>query len=174
MVDEAYAQFAEWTALDLVDDEVPLAVVRTFSKTWSMAAARLGYLVGPTWLVAALEQVALPYHLDAVKQIAGRLALDHVDEMDARIHYVVAERTSRRGAGAAGGRGVPEWANFVLFRTSAVPAGQVWQSLVDQGVHVRDCTMARVNGLLRVTIGTPEEDDRFLVALRNALGTVRS
>ncbi len=73
VVDEAYAQFADWTALDLVDEDVPLVVTRTFSKTWSMAGARLGYLIGPTWLVAELDKVVLPYHLDAVKQIAGRL-----------------------------------------------------------------------------------------------------
>ncbi len=176
VVDEAYAQFAEWTALDLVDDEVPLVVVRTFSKTWSMAAARLGYLVGPTWLVAALERVALPYHLDAVKQIAGRLALDHVDEMDARVKLVVAERERVVEELARLELEVfPSGANFVLFRTLTVPAEEVWQSLVDQGVLVRDCTRwPRLAGCLRVTIGTPEEDDRFLVALRNALGTVRS
>ena len=63
VVDEAYGQFAPWSALSLVDGDRPLVVTRTFSKTWSMAAARLGYLVGPAWLVAELEKVALPYHL---------------------------------------------------------------------------------------------------------------
>ena len=92
VVDEAYAQFADWSALDLVADDRPLVVVRTFSKTWSMAAARLGYLVGPTWLVARLYDVALPYHLDAAKQVAGTLALRHVDEMDERVKIVVDER----------------------------------------------------------------------------------
>ena len=77
------AQFADWSAVDLVDDELPLVVTRTFSKTWSMAGARLGYLVGPSWLVAELDKVTLPYHLDAAKQIAGRLALRFVDEMEA-------------------------------------------------------------------------------------------
>ena len=48
VVDEAYGQFAPWSALELVGDDVPLVVTRTFSKTWSMAAARLGYLVGPS------------------------------------------------------------------------------------------------------------------------------
>ena len=85
VVDEAYAQFADWSALSLVDEDRALVVVRTFSKTWSMAAARLGYLVGPSWLVAELEKVALPYHLDAAKQLAGRLALRFVDDMDARV-----------------------------------------------------------------------------------------
>ncbi len=60
VVDEAYGQFADWSALTLVDDAVPLVVTRTFSKTWSMAAARLGYLVGPAPVVADLERVALP------------------------------------------------------------------------------------------------------------------
>jgi histidinol-phosphate aminotransferase len=76
--DEAYGQFAAWSALDLVDDDTNLVVTRTYSKTWAMAALRLGYLVGPTWLVEALESVVLPYHLDAVTQAAGTLALRHV------------------------------------------------------------------------------------------------
>ena len=56
VVDEAYGQFAPWSALALVDEDVPLVVTRTFSKTWSMAAARLGYLVGPSWLVDRARQ----------------------------------------------------------------------------------------------------------------------
>ena len=52
-----------------IDESRPLVVTRTYSKTWSMAAARLGYLIGPSWLVAELEKVVLPYHLDTLKQI---------------------------------------------------------------------------------------------------------
>ena len=174
VVDEAYAQFADWSALDLVNDDVPLAVVRTFSKTWSMAAARLGYLIGPTWLVEALQEVVLPYHLDAVKQVAGRLALDHVDEMDARVKLVVAER--ERVSEELGRMAVdvfPSGANFVLFRPRHLPGHDVWQGLVDRGVLVRDCSRwSRLDGCLRVTVGTPEEDDRFVGALRDVLDTV--
>ena len=65
VVDEAYGQFAAWSALKLVDDRNSLVVSRTFSKTWSMASARLGYCVAPRWLVDDLEKVVLPYHLDA-------------------------------------------------------------------------------------------------------------
>src|SRR5207237_7987827 len=75
VVDEAYGQFAPWSALALVDDARPLVVTRTYSKTWSMAAARLGYLIGPAALVTQLHKVVLPYHLDSMKQIAGRIAL---------------------------------------------------------------------------------------------------
>jgi histidinol-phosphate aminotransferase len=89
VVDEAYGQFAPWSALDLVDDDRPLVVTRTYSKTWSMAGARLGYLVGPTWLVAELDKVVLPYHLDAAKQAAGRIALRFTDDMETRVKTVV-------------------------------------------------------------------------------------
>ena len=67
-------------------------VVRTYSKTWSMAGLRLGYLIGPSEVVTALERVALPYHLDALKQAAGRLALQFSDQMEQRVAAVVAER----------------------------------------------------------------------------------
>jgi histidinol-phosphate aminotransferase len=173
VVDEAYAQFADWTALDMVREDVALVVVRTFSKTWSMAAARLGYLVGPSWLVRRLEEVVLPYHLDAAKQEAGRLALGHVDEMDERVKTIVAER-ERLIEGLAGlpVETFPSGANFVLFRVT--PSGragtEVWQGLVDHSVLVRDCSgWPRLDDCLRVTIGTPAENDRFLAALGETL-----
>ena len=64
-----------WSALELVDDTAPLVVVRTYSKVWSLAAVRLGFGVGPEWLVAELDKVVLPYHLSVPTQLAGRLAL---------------------------------------------------------------------------------------------------
>ncbi|MEO6989720.1 MAG: histidinol-phosphate transaminase [Aquihabitans sp.] len=171
VVDEAYAQFAPWSALELVDEDTPLVVTRTFSKTWSMAAARLGYLVAPTWVVDELEKVVLPYHLDALKQAAGRIALDHIEEMNQRVATLVEER----------GRLVaqlvdlpihvwPSSANFVLFRPLERDADEVWQALLDESVLVRNCaSWPGLDGCLRVTIGTTEEDDRFLTALRKAL-----
>jgi len=149
---------------------VPLCVVRTFSKTWSMAGARLGYVVAPSWVVADLDAVVLPYHLDSAKQLAGRLALGHVDEMDARVKQIVVER--ERLVDALRRLPVqvfPSGANFVLFRPRARAGRDVWQGLVDHGVLVRDCSSwPRLEDCLRVTIGTPDEDDRFL----DALGTV--
>jgi histidinol-phosphate aminotransferase len=171
VVDEAYGQFADWSALDLVDEERPLVVTRTYSKTWSMAAARLGYLVGPTWLVAELEKVVLPYHLDAVKQVAGRVALRFADEMEDRVGRLVAER-ERLVAGLAE-LPVEQWpsgANFVLFRPLERPGREVWQGLLDRSVLVRDTSSwPGLDGCLRVTVGTPEEDDAFLAALREVL-----
>ncbi len=171
VVDEAYAQFADWTALDLVAEDRPLVVTRTFSKTWSMAGARLGYLVAPTWLVAELDKVVLPYHLDAVKQIAGRIALRFSDDMNARVGHVVGERervVERLGTLAVDV--VPSGANFVLFRPRDVPGRTVWQGLVERSVLIRDCSSwPRLADCLRVTIGNPEENDAFLAAIGEVL-----
>lgn len=173
VVDEAYAQFSDWTALDLIAEDRPLVVTRTFSKTWSMAGARLGYLVGPTWLVAELDKVVLPYHLDAVKQIAGRLALRFSDDMNARVEQIVSER--ERIVDALAGLPVevfPSGANFVLFRVLPGPLDGrgVWQALVDRSVLIRDCSgWPRLENCLRVTIGMPEENSAFLDALADVL-----
>jgi histidinol-phosphate aminotransferase len=171
VVDEAYAQFAPWSVLELVAEDRPLVVTRTFSKTWSMAAARLGYLVGPAWLVAELEKVVLPYHLDAVKQVAGRLALRYVEEMEERVQLVVSER--ERITAALDALPVDVWpsgANFVLFRPQPLGGRAVWQALVDRSVLIRDCSgWPRLAGCLRVTVGTPGENDEFLAALTEVL-----
>lgn len=171
VVDEAYAQFAEWSALDLVAEDRALVVTRTFSKTWSMAGARLGYLVGPTWLVAELDKVVLPYHLDAVKQIAGRLALRYSDDMNDRVEHIVAERERIMGSMSDLGLEVfPSGANFVLFRVGSGQGRAVWQGLVDHSVLIRDCSgWPRLTDCLRVTVGTPEENTAFLAALADVL-----
>ena len=171
VVDEAYGQFSPWSADVLIADDVPLVVSRTFSKTWSMAASRLGYLVGPAWIIAELEKVVLPYHLDAFKQAAGTLALDHVEEMNERVSRLVEERG--RLVARLSELDVDVWpsgANFVLFRPRSIDGSNVWQRLVDRSVLVRNCSSwPRLEGCLRVTIGTPGEDDSFLSALEEAL-----
>lgn len=171
IVDEAYGQFAPWSALRLLDEDLPLVVTRTYSKTWSMAGARLGYMIGPTWVVQALESVALPYHLDAVTQLAGVLALDHRDAMEQRVATLVEERG--RVSAALGRLDVDQWpsaANFILFRPRGIDGRQVWAELVERGVLVRDCSSwPRLEGCLRVTLGTRDEDDVFLTALGDVL-----
>src|SRR5438270_11754482 len=103
VVDEAYGQFAPRSAIDQVREGRPLVVVRTFSKTWSMAGARLGYLVGPPDIISAVEAVLLPYHLDAMKQAAGRLALRFHAEMEARVE--IGRASCRERGWVTGGEG---------------------------------------------------------------------
>lgn len=171
VVDEAYGQFSSWSALDLVGDDTALVVVRTFSKTWSMAGLRLGYLVGPQEVVEVLYRVALPYHLDSLKQAAGRLALRFTSEMEGRVAAIVAER--ERIAGELRHVPVQVWpsqANFLLFRPLARTGKEVWEQLVRRSVLVRDTSSwPGLEGCLRVTVGTPSEDDRFLAALSEIL-----
>ncbi len=167
VIDEAYGQFSSWSAIDLIGEDSSVVVVRTFSKTWSMAAARLGYAIAPTWLVAELDKVVLPYHLDAVKQAAGSLAVTYVDAMNARVREIIAERERLVAAMRRLDVDVfPSGANFVLFRPRSMSGRSVWQGLLDRSVLVRDCSgWPRLADCLRVTIGTAEENNAFLTAL---------
>ncbi|QGG95511.1 histidinol-phosphate transaminase [Actinomarinicola tropica] len=171
VVDEAYGQFAPWSAASLLDEELPLVVTRTYSKTWAMAAARLGYALAPTWVVDELEKVVLPYHLDAVTQLAGTLAVGHLAEMEARVAQLVEERG--RLVAELAQLPVTVWpsgANFVLFRPDARAGDEVWKLLVERSVLVRNCaSWPGLDDCLRVTIGTRDEDDAFLAALREIL-----
>jgi histidinol-phosphate aminotransferase len=171
VADEAYAQFADWSAIELLDEDRPLVVTRTFSKTWSMAGVRLGYVIGPTWFVAELDKVVLPYHLDTAKQAAGRIALRYVDDMNERVRSIVSERERVSAAMRALPIDVtPSGANFVLFRPLTRPGRDVWQGLLDRSVLVRDCSgWPGLADRLRVTIGTSHENDRFLDALTEVL-----
>ncbi|HKA94281.1 MAG TPA: aminotransferase class I/II-fold pyridoxal phosphate-dependent enzyme, partial [Acidimicrobiia bacterium] len=118
VVDEAYGEFADRSAIDLVADDRPLIVSRTYSKVWSMAALRLGFCVGPPWVVEELEKVVLPYHLAVPTQLAGVLALRFGREMDSRVALLVRERERLRAAlaGVDGLTVYPSGANFVLLR----------------------------------------------------------
>lgn len=173
VADEAYAQFADWSALDLISEAQPLVVTRTFSKTWSMAGVRLGYAVGPEWFVSELEKVVLPYHLDTAKQLAGRIALRFVDDMNDRVRLIVSERERISAAMSSMPIDVtPSGANFVLFRPRSVGGRELWQRLLNHSVLVRDCSSwPRLADCLRVTIGTPDENDRFLAALAASLAS---
>ena len=176
VVDEAYAQFSPHTALTHRSERSRLSVRRTFSKTWSMAAARLGYVVGPKWMIEDLEVVTLPYHLDALKQRAGIIALQFLQHMEHGVRAVVAERERLIAAMQTMPLTVwPSQANFILFRPNgAAAAGNsanaVWQALLDGGVLVRDCSSwDGLDNCLRGTGGPASENDAFLVGLRSAL-----
>ena len=173
VVDEAYAEFSEWSAIDMVSEDKPLAVTRTFSKTLSMAALRVGYVVAPKQMIADLEIAVLPYHLDSFKQAATIAALGFVSEMEQRVDLIKSERARIFAAISDMDCDVwPSGSNFILFRPRSTVASAVWQRMVDSGVLVRDfSTTPRLTGCLRVTVGTPDENSAFLGALSTALST---
>ena len=172
VVDEAYAEFSpgdpEGSALTLLGELERLVVVRTFSKAWRLAGLRLGYLLGPEWVVGDIRTVRLPYHLDAMTQEAGLVAIELADEVTAHISAVVAERERLRARLEELDVEVFDSAgNFLLLRTG-VP--DLFDRLLAHGVLVRDFSrLPRLAGCLRVTVGTPEENDAFLEALRDCL-----
>ncbi len=163
VVDEAYAEFSpQPSAVELLADyPARLIVSRTMSKAFAFAGGRLGYLAAAPAVVDALQLVRLPYHLSRLTQAAARAALRHADATLASVHKLAAER--ERVVEALAGLGydpVPSDSNFVLFGRFASPAG-AWKSYLDRGVLIRD---PGIEGHLRVSIGTPEENDAFLEA----------
>ena len=167
VVDEAYAEFSDWSAIDMVSEDLPLVVTRTFSKTLSLAALRVGYVVAPRVVIEAIEVAALPYHLDSFKQAATLAALGYTDEMVARVSLIKSER--ERISAALAGAKCETWrsgANFVLFRPTTVAAAELWQGLLERGILVRDCSSwPRLAGCLRVTVGTEAENAAFIEAI---------
>ncbi len=169
VVDEAYVEFGGESALPLVGRHPNLVVVRTFSKAFALAGARIGYCLASPEVVEDLRRVRLPYHLSALTQAAGLVALRHRAEAEAILDRIRAERDRILGALRAmpGVEAFPSDANFVLFRPPR-PAREVFEGLLARGVLVRDLSDA-VEGCLRVTAGTPREVDLFLEALEEVL-----
>ena len=169
VVDEAYIDFGGDSALPLVADHPNLAVVRTFSKAFSMAGARLGYVLTSPDVVGDLQRVRLPYHVSALTQAAGVVALRHMDGALGLLEGIRTQRDRILEALTAieGCTVFPSQANFVLF-VPPKPAAHVWQGLLDRGVLVRDMT-AVVPEALRVTAGTAEDVDLFLASLAEVL-----
>lgn len=167
VVDEAYAEFSIGpSAITLLGTTMPnLVVVRTMSKAFAFAGARVGYLAANKEVISALQLVRLPYHLGAVTQAIALVALEHQGELLAKVETLVADRDRLAlQLQQLGATVIPSSANFLLF---TVPSSQqIWQSLLDQGVLVRDVGLS---GYLRVTIGSAAENQRFVQALANSL-----
>ena len=172
ILDEAYIEFAshdDASAARLLDDLPRLVVCRTFSKAWRLAGVRLGYLLAHDWVIDDLRKVRLPYHLDALTQAAGLVALELPDDVTAHVVELSAER-DRMYEEMSAIEGVHVWpsvANFLLFRTAV---SDLFDRLLGHGVLVRDFSdRPRLQGCLRVSVGTPSENDTFLSALRECL-----
>ncbi|MFJ9429784.1 histidinol-phosphate transaminase [Streptomyces sp. NPDC101490] len=164
VVDEAYVEFSHGDSLlPLVEGRPNLVVSRTMSKAFGAAGLRLGYLAAHPAVVDAVQLVRLPYHLSAVTQATALAALEHTDTLLGYVEQLKAERdrlvTELRGIGYE----VTESdANFVQFGRFP-DTHAAWRAILDRGVLVRD---NGVPGWLRVTAGTPDENDAFLDAVR--------
>jgi histidinol-phosphate aminotransferase len=165
VVDEAYAEFSqEKSAVTLIDSNPHLVVIRTMSKAFAFAGARVGYLIAHSKIIDAMTLVRLPYHLSALTQGAAVVALEFRKELLATVATLVSER--ERVAKALHGFGftsIPSSANFVLFSGFSQSAPQLWQAMLDRGILIRDVGLS---GYLRVTIGNVAENNLFLEKLQ--------
>lgn len=167
VVDEAYAEFSSISsAVTLIKRFPHLVVIRTMSKAFAFAGARIGYLAADSQVVDAIQLVRLPYHLSALTQAVGLVALEH---SAASLQTVEKIRKDREFISLAiselGAKVIPSDANFLLF--SVEEPQKVWKELLEQGVLIRDVGLS---GYLRVTVGTPEENQRFIDALAKCIG----
>jgi histidinol-phosphate aminotransferase len=164
VVDEAYVEFSHGDSLlPLLEGRPNLVVSRTMSKAFGAAGLRLGYLAAHPAVVDAVQLVRLPYHLSAVTQATALAALEHTDTLLGYVEQLKAERDRLVAELRALGYDVTESdANFVQFGTFD-DAHKMWRKILDRGVLVRD---NGVPGWLRVTAGTPAENDAFLDAVR--------
>ncbi|MYV53214.1 histidinol-phosphate transaminase [Streptomyces sp. SID3212] len=164
VVDEAYVEFSHRPSLlPLIEGRPRLVISRTMSKAFGAAGLRLGYLAAHPAVVDAVQLVRLPYHLSAVTQATALAALEHTDTLLGYVETLKAERDRLVDELRALGYEVTDSdANFVQFGRFE-DSHAAWRWILDRGVLVRD---NGVPGRLRVTAGTPSENDAFLDAVR--------
>ena len=172
VVDEAYVEFARAHALALLDRHENVIVIRTLSKSHSLAGLRVGLAFGHPELLAGLEKVKDSYNLNRLSQAAGEAALEDDDWMRANVARIHATRAalSRRLA-ELGFHVLPSEANFVLARRRGVDLAPVAQALAARGILVRHFAVPALQDALRITIGTDEETAVLLDALAAILRT---
>ena len=168
IVDEAYAEFSsEQSAVTLIANNPHVVVIRTMSKAFAFAGARLGYLVSDSSVKDAMMLVRLPYHLSALTQAAASVAIDFKDELLGYVSELIQARESLTAQlHALGLATVPSSANFILFTGFSVDAPKLWDELLGQGVLIRDVGLP---GYLRVTVGNEAENTLFISALKELI-----
>ena len=172
VVDEAYFPFARKTFMDRLPDYDNLLVMRTLSKQ-GLAGLRLGFLAGrPEWL-EEFDKLRLPYNINTLTQMSVAFILDHKDVLDDQATLIRQEREVllQDLQSTPGVTAWPSASNFILIRTESRPGPEVYAALKEQGVLIKDLhgSSPLLENCLRVTVSTPEENGRFLAALRQLL-----
>ena len=176
VLDEAYNEYLEPAqqadSVAWVARYPNLLVSRTFSKAYGLAGLRVGYGIADPSVADLLNRVRQPFNVNSIAQAAALAALADVEYVaeSARLNRQ-GMRDLERGLDALGVAHVPSHANFLLIRAgSGSDAGPVYEALLRAGVIVRPVASYGLPGYLRVTVGLPDENKRFLTALAAALG----
>lgn len=163
-LDEAYVEFSERSLIHLVKEYDNLIVGRTLSKAFGLAGMRLGYALAPGWIAEQYRRAAPPFYgISSASAAAGAAALSDLPFMRRSVERIVSEREKlEREIGCSASQ-----ANFLYLRTE-LPSDQFVERFLRQGIIIRDCRSFRGSGehQVRVTVGTTEENRRFLSAYR--------
>ncbi|MEM6502285.1 MAG: histidinol-phosphate transaminase [Cyanobacteria bacterium P01_C01_bin.89] len=175
VIDEAYFEFSQQTVVGELAARPNWVVLRTFSKAFRLAAHRMGYAVGHPDLIQALEKVRLPYNLPSFSQAAALTALAHRNELLAVIPEMVRDR-DRLGQNLRSLGKFQVWnsaANFIYLRLRPEFAGDNPDAKLEEittAMKVKGTLIRHTGGGLRITVGTPEENERTLLRLKEVLG----
>jgi histidinol-phosphate aminotransferase len=173
VVDEAYHEFAEHSVVPLLHEHENLIVLRTFSKAMAFAALRVGYLLAAPALVREIGKALLPYNLNAFSQIAAEVAMENYErELRPLVKQIIAERDRVFAAlsGMDGLNPVPSLANFLIVKSATDPK-RIFTDLLKHDILIRDVTGYPMLGeYFRFSVGTPDENDRLLKAIREICG----
>jgi histidinol-phosphate aminotransferase len=167
IVDEAYHEFSRQSVVPLLNDFKNLIVLRTFSKAMAMAGLRVGYLLAHPELVEEISKAKLPYNLNLFSMAAAETAIEHFDLLRPQIDLIIQERERLYGRmqNVPGLKAFPSQANFIAFETTLDPM-EVFKALYADGILVRDVSRyPMLERFLRVSVGSPAENDRFLASL---------
>ncbi len=171
LLDQAYVDFGEPgdDALPLLDELPNLVIFRTLSKAYAAAGLRIGYAIARRELAAEIDKGILPYNVDIVAEELALAMLSRTDVLQRRVDAVRRERTRVASDLAAMGAAVAfSRANFLFFAPPGGHGPRLHEALLSRGVLVRDLA-ASAPGFLRVTIGSPSENDLFLAMTREVL-----
>jgi histidinol-phosphate aminotransferase len=169
-LDEAYAEFSDQNFLPLASEYENLVVGRTTSKAFGLAGMRLGYAAAPDWIAREYRRAAPPFFgITTPSVAAGIVALEDIEYMRRSVKAIRDERSRLRGAIP---KFRPSGGNFLYLETEE-PSGKVAEKMLRRGVIVRDCFSFRGAGdhAVRVTVGTPAENDRFIEAYGEVCGS---
>jgi histidinol-phosphate aminotransferase len=175
VVDEAYVDFAETSALALVNRYDNVLVLRSFSKSFSLAGARVGLAIGPAELLALLARTKDSYNVNRMSLAAAAAALDDYAWMERNVERVCATRERLAGELTRLGFAVPpSQANFVFARRPGEDLASLHAQLRNAGVLVRHFATPELRDGLRITVGTDAEVEALLQALSHRLGAARA
>lgn len=170
VIDEAYVDFADDDCMDLALGLENVLVMRTLSKSYSLAGLRVGYAVGSRGLIAALFKIKDSYNLDAVSQTLALAAVSDRGAMRRACRRIRADRIRlTRALERMGHRVYPSQSNFLWVKPAGLPARDVFALLRSKGILVRYFAGPRTGDFLRITVGTRQECDRLVAVLEEAL-----